>query len=32
VLLDEQERAHSAIYHAELTYDREYPNPWTFAA
>jgi hypothetical protein len=30
VLLDDAERANSAIYHAALTYDREYPGPWSF--
>ena len=32
VLLNEAERGHSAIYHAELTYDRAYPDAWSFAA
>lgn len=30
VLLNDTEMAHSAIYHAELTYDRWYPEPWRF--
>jgi hypothetical protein len=30
VLLNDAERAHSAIYYTELTYAQPYPDPWTF--
>lgn len=32
VTIDDAERAASAIYHSQLTYDHEYPPPWTFSA